>query len=234
MRSGCARQRYGIVKSLALVRTNTFKDGVSISGSSILSLNSHRYYETRVDGNEESELLYDSSFEEGCYSDIENNREREPKPQTLDGAVALAEKCTERCQGGKEGEECLATSSHLWWCNICTIMFCERCWSGEAAHRNTTVRVRHEKTAPRIRDMIDSLMPSSFGDLNGMHRRNQASKWFGVEIDAEALGISTRYTELCYKNQLRKDQYPVLISFVGDTGAGKSSLISSLMKVVVH
>jgi len=105
----------------------------------------------------------------------------------------------------------------------------------QAAH--SPGRQGHPKTELKLRDMVQllqSVSPTlSETERNDLHRRNHDTKWFGVTTENEfSLNTTARFSEIYLSNGIKKDQYPALVSFVGETGAGKSSLITSLLKVV--
>ncbi|KAF8542775.1 hypothetical protein BDD12DRAFT_875867 [Trichophaea hybrida] len=93
-----------------------------------------------------------------------------------------------------------------------------------------------QKTDLRIRDILHSILhPVAESEQDGIHWRDYNSKWFGVSSEREVASLSTtnRHRELtidadCELSFLR---YPSLISFIGETGAGKSTLISALVKI---
>lgn len=133
-------------------------------------------------------------------------------------------------------EEC-NTGSNVSWCNRCDITLCDTCWDKQAAHKTKPKRV-HQKTDLRIRDILHSILhPVEMKEQDDIHWRDYNSKWFGVSSEGEVASLSTtnRYRELtmdadCEPSFLR---YPSLISFIGETGAGKSTLISALVKASI-
>jgi energy-coupling factor transporter ATP-binding protein EcfA2 len=95
----------------------------------------------------------------------------------------------------------------------------------------------HEKANPavvqRFRDILNP--PKSPLEQEALHREDESTTWFGLtrdEDDRVSLQDFGRYAAIMADsnpgtNQLR---YPQLVSFIGQTGAGKSTLIRMLIK----
>lgn len=136
-------------------------------------------------------------------------------------------------------EGCASVNS-LFWCHICDVTVCDECWPRQAAHNNARrlqTRGTHEQTELVLRDIIHWILrPNTERDTDGRHAMDYMTKWFGVTIqpgdDGDvSLQTTPRYRELSVGVGVEMNQFPSLISFVGETGAGKSTLISALMKV---
>jgi hypothetical protein len=141
----------------------------------------------------------------------------------------------------RECEGC-NTDVNLSWCHICDVTVCDECWGRQAAHgpgRKQQTRGNHEQTELGLRDIINWILrPNNEGDTDGRHAMDYITKWFGVTIQPGdegdvSLQTTPRYRELSVGGGVEQNQYPALISFVGETGAGKSTLISALMKVSI-
>jgi hypothetical protein len=118
------------------------------------------------------------------------------------------------------------------WCHLCDVNVCTACWNEQAAHKKPGSR--HQQTTLEDhtkRNLIlgDVINPKG----RDAHVADYCSKWFGVNIkeNESVLNTTTRFQELARASGSRDEQYPALISFLGDTGAGKSSLITALVKV---
>ncbi|KAF8540174.1 hypothetical protein BDD12DRAFT_980545 [Trichophaea hybrida] len=139
----------------------------------------------------------------------------------------------------RECEGC-DTKEGLSWCHICDVTVCNDCWGRQAAHgsgRKQQTRGNHEQTELGLRDIINWILrPNNDKDTDGRHAMDYITKWFGVSIQPGdegdvSLQTTPRYRELSVGGGVTQNQYPALISFVGETGAGKSTLISALMKI---
>lgn len=131
-------------------------------------------------------------------------------------------------------EFCNEEEPEIFWCSLCKLSLCGTCWSKQTAHRKN--RAGHDKISQQTLHMLQSIMNPTKGKSQD-HLAAYDSKWFGVNIDQEksdiTLDITTRYRKLAMMNASfgQTSQFPALISFVGETGAGKSSLVNALIKV---
>lgn len=113
------------------------------------------------------------------------------------------------------------------------------CWSLQGPHRpNKKGRdgVPHEKTDPRVVRRLRSTLkpPGNIEHIEQLHHEDEATKWFGVTRDLTGRSVlqeSDRYMALMSKYTSTSDSttcYPQLVSFIGTTNAGKSTLIKML------
>jgi hypothetical protein len=142
----------------------------------------------------------------------------------------------EEGEGGGEEEH----RTNLSWCSICGCCFCESCWDKERAHRprkNSTVAAIHQKTNVRIARLVDSILHprADIENSKKRHRENRATKWIGVSNDEHGTPTMKdfrRFEDLAFDQENPSgEQFPSLVTFVGSTGAGKSTLINALIKV---
>lgn len=137
-------------------------------------------------------------------------------------------------------EECY----FCWPCN--GTIFCNECWDMCPPHQ-TTRRKRvnhngsglpHEKTEPAVaKKIFDTLQSDRDHDEQALlHVQDEDTSWFGAgrdEDDDVVFQDFGRYARLMAEKSARdrRVRYPSLVSFVGQTGAGKSSLIRLLIEL---
>ncbi|KAF5687085.1 hypothetical protein FCIRC_2473 [Fusarium circinatum] len=126
----------------------------------------------------------------------------------------------------------------------CGERFCEYCFSKKHLPRNQThkrggskkTETKWNKIKGVVSDIASSFSPASH------FQRDETTKWFGLHISSPpghkdritTLVETTRFSSLLeeslhFHKHSPKRQYPSICSFVGDTGAGKSTLIRSLI-----
>ncbi|KAI0868821.1 hypothetical protein GGS24DRAFT_494248 [Hypoxylon argillaceum] len=126
----------------------------------------------------------------------------------------------------------------------CTCCYCDECWPKPAPHRpGKRVAAKHEKVdlALYIR-LRDTFNPPSDGKIQDkLHRDDEETTWFAVKRDSsskpEILYDSGRYASLVANGSTAGShlvRFPALVSFIGQTGAGKSTLIKILIERKLH
>ncbi|KAF8457059.1 hypothetical protein BDZ91DRAFT_800794 [Kalaharituber pfeilii] len=174
----------------------------------------------------------DSSFSESSDSSTEGEQPHDehipaPSESTQPNTTISGPECLEGLQ------QCLQCTSEiipdLCWCVNCDSTFCRKCWDEQLVHRKNKKQdgAVHTKLSLEEAVVLDSLR----------HEIALKSKWFGVTIDSNSsnvkFDITGRYLELSMTNTALNQQknFPAWISFVGETGTGKSSLINGLVKI---
>lgn len=115
----------------------------------------------------------------------------------------------------------------------------EECWDKCVSHlpnQRTTSWVRCEKVSMADYVWIEKLLDSNVAPAKqkSLHRNDIWTTWFGVPFYQESPHLYTfsRLQTLLRKHTTEDSpsaQHPSLISFFGDTGGGKSTLIKSLI-----
>ncbi|KAK6502557.1 hypothetical protein TWF506_003137 [Arthrobotrys conoides] len=125
-------------------------------------------------------------------------------------------------------------------CNLCQVAYCETCWPTVPAHKEGKKSLKgvrkqlHEAIDPVVERKLDLILEPQIGeeDQEALHRMDEDTAWFAVvKDDAEKLIFQDlgRYANVV--SGLSDKAYPALISFVGSTGSGKSTLIRMLMEL---
>ncbi|KAF8457056.1 hypothetical protein BDZ91DRAFT_509801 [Kalaharituber pfeilii] len=188
----------------------------------------------------------DSSRSESSSSEISDSSTEDEEPH--DEHIPAPSESTQpntsisgpECWEGLQ--QCLQCASEnipdLCWCVNCDSTFCRKCWDEQLVHRKNKKQdgAVHTKLSLEEAVVLDSLRRSDQNTTNS-HEIALKSKWFGVTIDSNSsnvkFDITGRYLELSMTNTALNQQknFPALVSFVGETGAGKSSLINGLVKI---
>ncbi|ORY63334.1 acyl transferase/acyl hydrolase/lysophospholipase [Pseudomassariella vexata] len=147
-------------------------------------------------------------------------------------------------------EVCENSTGAIWFCNVCISSFCETCWAAQFVHRKARGGALHEKTNPDIAEKVNNVLSPPTDDRvrEQLYKADEVTSWFGVvrpEDNAPPVFQDYgRFEELMAKTDpVRKkpsfmEQWaevgrdrrtPSLVSFVGQTGAGKSTLVKLLI-----
>ena len=137
----------------------------------------------------------------------------------------------------------------LSWCQNCCTVLCDDCWDKAPGHGHKPqrvnllgIRANHTKVPVETASMLATLMTPTSNTPHD-HVNALESKWFGVTIgwqgdgddvdrhQAIHLDTTSRYRELSMDAKPTEHQFPALVSFIGETGSGKSSLVRALVKV---
>ena len=120
----------------------------------------------------------------------------------------------------------------------CTERFCEICFTGKHLKRNPAHRRGGSKLTEKLWKWVSGTISDAKGsvdDLKANFKQDEAAKWFGLHIDivnderVPSLVETPRFSDLVeesleFYEDSPKSQFPSICSFVGDTGAGKSTL----------
>ncbi|RPA74249.1 hypothetical protein BJ508DRAFT_418731 [Ascobolus immersus RN42] len=140
-------------------------------------------------------------------------------------------------------DDCERPGSELAACNVCQQTYCSSCWDRQATHKRRTRGpggVPHEKTDPVIAQKINQILdpePLEVEEQELQHVEDFYTKWFGVVRDDNGQVMfqnSGRFESIMESVRDTNEfemRYPSLVSFVGQTGAGKSTLIKALVEI---
>lgn len=169
-----------------------------------------------------------NSSEERCLS-------HPPMPRTPRFTTRKISNCDfPRCKG---------TSDTGSFCNICECLYCDDCWDLAPSHKKNRTRRTHEKTDETLAKTVSEILDPEQSNINFNDQvaEDEKTKWFGIKYPDNAEDPSSSIT-LFNTRRLQEimdaaekpngePQYPSIISFVGETGAGKSTLIKALIEV---
>ncbi|KAI0517620.1 FabD/lysophospholipase-like protein [Xylaria bambusicola] len=144
---------------------------------------------------------------------------------------------------GSQNTACYSCHHHdrqTYSCIQCNnLSFCNDCWSKWVLHQPGAVGYDdrpHEKAdvqvVQRLRQILDPKRTES--DHEKDLQNDDDTTWFGVERDSSNQAIFQdhgRFTTLMTDSHSSElgNRYPQLVSFIGQTGAGKSTLIKMLI-----
>ncbi|KAE8448014.1 hypothetical protein EG329_009937 [Mollisiaceae sp. DMI_Dod_QoI] len=133
---------------------------------------------------------------------------------------------------------CTGPNEALWLCVDCSARICDVCWSQIPGHRDgVTARdgQPHEKTDSRRHDRLREILnpPVTEDELERLHEADVETTWFGIGINRHEQPFLTDggiYSSLIAQSPARDStKTPQLVSFIGQTNAGKSTLIKMLI-----
>ncbi|KAH9898942.1 hypothetical protein F4778DRAFT_178322 [Xylariomycetidae sp. FL2044] len=138
-------------------------------------------------------------------------------------------------------QTCQTTSEKTFTCIQCNnLAFCDVCWPKWVLHVNGAVGWNgkpHEKADPivvsRLREILEPTRTEA--DHESELLEDQDTTWFGFGRDASGHPVLHDYGRFAaIMNETAGDdsleRYPQLASFVGETGAGKSTIIKLLIE----
>jgi len=136
-------------------------------------------------------------------------------------------------------EACELPHPVIWNCSYCDMDFCETCWSRQGPHkagRTGPDGLPHEQADPEIVKRLRSILspPSDPFEQQYLHVEDEDTTWFGVARDSSGQPIFQdygRYAAIMADSNTGEHQlrFPELVSFIGQTGAGKSTIVKMLI-----
>jgi ABC-type multidrug transport system fused ATPase/permease subunit len=145
--------------------------------------------------------------------------------------------CVEMC------DQCNRIRDDVSFCPVCEFHYCSAHWDSQLLHQRQIVKdgVPHERTNPRLAKRVKSIIEPSWTDDQQIqhHRADEDTTWFGVLPDPNGLPNELlfhdfgRYESFMEQSTFNSKsvQFPSLLSFVGPTGSGKSTIVKALVKL---
>jgi hypothetical protein len=119
----------------------------------------------------------------------------------------------------------------LVWCVGCKVYYCEAHWSSQPLHIGKNKRSDdHVQTSPSIKKWVSDLIDTPTGERQEKLDKDMRHLWFGINVHSRKSFVNDNlYTELLLQSSFPSytEQFPCLLSFVGTTGSGKSTIIVS-------
>ena len=163
------------------------------------------------------------------------------EPRNADNHQApLPEKTFEAGLPDPPCEVCELQNTRVFFCVNCDGHFCSNCWAKERAHKPGKLGpdgLPHEKADSEVVSRLEATFnpPSDPGVQERMHLEDEDTTWFGIARDATGRPIFQdygRYATLIANSASseHRTRFPRLVSFIGQTGAGKSTLVKMLIE----
>ncbi|KXS99282.1 hypothetical protein AC578_6205 [Pseudocercospora eumusae] len=139
-----------------------------------------------------------------------------------------------------EDDRCNGPQPPIWHCVDCDSSYCSDCWGRQGPHKPKKKGrdgVPHEKTNPHVVKRLRAILnPTRNPDeIQKLHEDDESTKWFGVARDLtgrpnfEDYGRYATLMASISPIESAGNRYPQVVSFIGVTNAGKSTLIKMLI-----
>lgn len=178
----------------------------------------------------QAQLAITSAHATGDARSRKSHESRPEAPTRTDTAsIAFTIDC-DKCE--EEGED-------RSYCNVCGENYCDQCWATKKKHQGVHVNPQghpHEKTHHvAARKIQRCLMPNS-SHQDEEHVKDEFTKWFGVmrdQMDDMLFEDFGRFASILAEGSFgsKDPRYPGLVSFVGETSHGKSTIIKLLISL---
>lgn len=127
--------------------------------------------------------------------------------------------------------DCDACRPDLFYCNLCNVTYCAKCWDKLGTHRKGKLGpggIPHEKTDQAIADKLRATFEASPDDKEqqALFQEDENTAWFGVVKDESGDLIFHdygRYADIMAeiskeRGPSNNNRFPGLVCFVGETG----------------
>lgn len=139
-----------------------------------------------------------------------------------------------------EDDHCQSSLATIWHCVDCDSSYCADCWPRQGPHKPRKKGrdgVPHEKTNPHVVRRLKAILHPTRRpeEIQKLHEDDSSTKWFGVARDLtgrpnfEDYGRYATLMSSISPIESLGNRYPQLVSFIGITNAGKSTLIKMLV-----
>ncbi|KAJ8113331.1 hypothetical protein OPT61_g4511 [Boeremia exigua] len=146
-----------------------------------------------------------------------------------------------RRAGDCERNGCSKHDSLVYYCVDCDTWLCKSCWPLYQPHTNNKKGrdgLEHEKTQHQTFTKLKQILEPGYDDieLEELLCEDLSTTWFGVRRDSNGHPLFVDYdtfsavTSGASSTLDRTARYPQVTSFVGQTNAGKSTLIKMLIR----
>ncbi|KAK4445124.1 hypothetical protein QBC34DRAFT_441867 [Podospora aff. communis PSN243] len=165
----------------------------------------------------------------------------EPSPPPFFEDPTPESDCCDSCENG---------TAAAWMCVPCGgLSFCARCWGEQLPHKRTRATqtatgsrkpalllVPHEKVTRslyyRMTSIFNGYQQDGYNSAE-THAWASGAKWFGIgeRSDGYSFVSTNRLADIVDKGTTPEcpEQFPSFVSFVGETGAGKSAVVAMLI-----
>ncbi|KAK4504134.1 hypothetical protein PRZ48_005049 [Zasmidium cellare] len=165
-----------------------------------------------------------------------DTRYREPEESDEDSGSTCEDEPSEEC----EDDRCSGPELPIWHCVDCDSSYCSDCWGRQGPHKPRKKGrdgVPHEKTSPHVVRRLKGILHPTRNpkEIQKLHEEDGTTKWFGVSKDHAGRPVFEdygRYATLMSSIspiESMGNRYPQVVSFIGVTNAGKSTLIKMLV-----
>lgn len=162
-----------------------------------------------------------------------------PTPKSNDAPTLPVPDFVSEDLQSKTCEACEESFVRTWNCSYCDMNFCDLCWGRQGPHkpgRTGPDGLPHEKGDPNIVKRLKNILtpPTDPGEQQSLHIDDEDTTWFGIgrnNNDNPIFQDYGRYATIMADSNtgVHKLRYPQLVSFIGQTGAGKSTLVKMLI-----
>ncbi|KAF2735254.1 FabD/lysophospholipase-like protein [Polyplosphaeria fusca] len=137
-----------------------------------------------------------------------------------------------------EDPRCRRSTLTTWYCVDCACSLCDECWNFHLPHtggRTGRDGLPHERTQYHMFKRLDQILnpDMTLDTVEQLHNSDMDMTWFGIVKDSNGKPSFIDYdvysTLMGHAPSAAGRQNPQIVSFIGQTNAGKSTLIKMLI-----